>query len=417
MAVPLLIAGRARRDDRWETRVSFTNALSGMQAASYELDILGNNIANTETVGFKSSQARFGDVYANTLSSGQKGLGTQTLPNKTDFQAGTLELTGRPLDIAIQGQGFFRFAKGEQALYTRDGQVTLTPEGFLENAQGARLVGYGEDGGALEPLQVPFDPLPGRATTNMSVSLNLDAGAATLSPDSDVSPSFTAPVVAHGADGTAYDVQLSFTKVAANEWQVTAQASGGNENDVLTDASLANLRFDAEGQPVNEAPRNLNFELGNGETLAFSLDLSSSTQFGNSSTVREASQDGYASGDAVGVVIEGDGRVVRSYTNERSREVGQIALAHFISPQNLVQEGENAWREGEGSGPAEMGVPGTFDPQRGVWGRLQGQAVESSNVELNQELIDLLSAQRAYQVNSRSVSVQNEMLQTAINLR
>lgn len=391
--------------------MSFANALSGMQAASYELDVLGNNIANTETVGFKGSHARFGDVYASALgASGQLGMGTETLANKTNFQTGSLELTGRPLDMAIDGPGFFRFAQGEEALYTRDGQVTLTPEGYLENAQGARLVGFGAGGGALQPLEVPFDPMPGQATTNMTMALNLDAGA-------EVNSAFTASAVAYGTDGTPHDVQLAFTKAAANEWQVAARVADGSGNWIETTAPLANLGFDANGQPVDEAPRNLGFDLGGGDALAFTLDMSASTQFGSASAVREQSQDGYPRGEADEVVIEADGRVVRHYTNEQTQVMGQIALAHFASPQNLVREGENGWREAEGSGPAQMGLPGTHEAQRGVWGSLLGEAIETSNVELNQELIDLLGAQRAYQVNSRSASVQNEMLQTAINLR
>ncbi|TFH85398.1 flagellar hook protein FlgE [Billgrantia azerbaijanica] len=398
--------------------MSFANALSGMQAASYELDVLGNNIANTETVGFKGSNARFGDVFANALgTTGQSGMGVQSLADKTDFQPGTLTTTGRSQDVAIDGPGFFRFDHRGEAFYSRDGQLTLIPEGYLENARGARLVGYGAGGGTLQPLEISFDPMPGQPTTNMTMALNLDAGAEAVPAGSSAGSTFAARAEAYDTDGTPYDVQLAFTKVTDNEWQLAARVADGSGNWVESTDSLADLRFDANGQPVGETPRNLSFDLGGGNALAFTLDLSASTQFGNASAVREQSQDGYPRGEADEVVIEADGRVVRHYTNEQTEVMGQIALAHFASPQNLVQEGENSWREAEGSGPAQMGLPGTHEAQRGVWGSLLGEAIETSNVELNQELIDLLGAQRAYQVNSKSASVQNEMLQTAINLR
>ncbi|MDR5875298.1 flagellar hook protein FlgE [Halomonas sp. CUBES01] len=432
--------------------MSFSQALSGLNAQQDKLGAVGNNIANSQTVGFKSSNVQFADVYAES----RIGLGTRTSAVLQNFSQGNIESSNRNMDLAIAGEGFFRFQQpnGEVG-YSRNGQLTMTAEGDLVNAQGAQIMGYPADddgniqgGGDVEALSVDAGDLAASATTELDVSLNLDAEEEVIDP-TPAGADINAEAIANGLDssqysystnGTIYDSQgnarnltMYFTKIGANDWRVDARMSGGPAgapNYAFEDVAGADFGFTTDGR-LNDAFTAFDLDLDNptdirdadgnavansefGPTLTsqqIQVDFPDTTQFANSSTVNDLSQDGYTSGSLVGVTIEDDGSIMRNYSNEESRAAGQIALVSFRNPEGLSPDGDNLWTATGSSGQELVGAPGTG--QRGL---IEPGAVETSNVDMAGELVDMIVAQRAYQANSQTISTQDELLQTIINL-
>jgi flagellar hook protein FlgE len=428
--------------------MSFSQALSGLSAQQQKLGAVGNNIANSQTVGFKSSNVQFADVYAES----RIGLGVRTSTVLQNFSQGNVESTNRNMDLAIAGEGFFRFQQpnGEVG-YSRNGQLTMTADGRLVNAQGAQIMGYAANadgvvqaGGDVNPLRVEAGDLPANATENLDVSLNLDAGEEIIDPTG-----INAAAVANGLDssqysystnGTIYDslgnarnLTMYFTKTAANEWRVDARMSGGpagapnygfeniaaGSNFGFTTDGRLNNNFAAFEIDLDAAGAVLNAD-GTAGTNEFNttvtsqqveIDFANTTQFADSSTVNDITQDGYTSGSLVGVTIQDDGTVMRNYSNEESRAAGQIALVSFRNPEGLKPDGDNLWTATASSGQELVGAPGT-----GLRGLIEPSAVETSNVDMARELVDMIVAQRAYQANSQTISTQDELLQTIINL-
>ncbi|MDL4864623.1 flagellar hook protein FlgE [Halomonas elongata] len=422
--------------------MGFSQALSGLNAASSSLDVLGNNIANSQTVGFKGSDTLFSDVYANS----RVGLGTKVSRVLQDFGEGNLESTGRDLDLGISGEGFLRMQQNGEVVYSRNGQLSMTADGYLQNAQGARLMGFGvndagqvQTGGQPEVLQVSAEEMAASATTDVATTLNLDSreAAGEELDQVDVTTDVTDPannqqtLNYHYANNfTAYDslgnprnATVYYEKTGANSWtgRVTMDGHYDDANGfTLTfnnSGQLATINDNDAGDPANmpaiSVPSEESTPLGGEpEELAFSLDIAGSTQFGNTSRASDLTQDGYTSGSLVGISIEDDGTIVRNYTNEQSRPAGQISLASFRNPEGLDPVGDNAWTATAASGQELIGAPGT-----GQLGGIQSGAVESSNVDMAQELVDMIVTQRSYQANSQTIKTQDEVLQTAINLR
>ncbi|MFO8044938.1 MAG: flagellar hook protein FlgE [Halomonas sp.] len=407
--------------------MSFSQALSGLNAQQQKLGAIGNNIANSQTVGFKSSDVQFADVFANS----RIGLGTKVSSVLQNFGTGNIESTSRNLDLAIGGDGFFRFQQptGEVA-YSRNGQLTFTAEGELINSQGARIMGYPADnnglvqaGGAPAALNVPTGDLLAQATTNLSIEMNLDAGeeapaSGAFDHENPDTYNYVTNATVYDSLGNSHSVSLYFIKTLDgapadnNEWSVEARL--GDEQ-----RSAGTLSFDNSGRqaagtetPVTFALAGFN-EGGTPENvnLTFDIDLTRATQFGNDSIVTSATQDGYTSGALVGITIEDDGTIMRNYANEQSLAAGQIALANFRNPEGLRPVGDNLWTATQASGQEVVGAPGT-----GQLGQVVSSAVESSNVDMARELVDMIIAQRAYQANSQTISTQDELLQTIINL-
>ncbi|WP_081192145.1 flagellar hook protein FlgE [Halomonas sp. BC1] len=404
--------------------MSFSQALSGLNAQQQALGSIGNNIANSQTVGFKSSNVLFADVYANS-----QGLGTQVAGVQQDFGSGNIEGTGRNLDLAIAGDGFFRFQQlSGEVVYSRNGQLTMTAQGDLVNAQGAQIMGYPADeegnvqvGGAPVPLNVPADDIPAQATSQMTIGMNLDAGESVIDrssqsfdPSNPSSYSYATNATVYDSLGNPRNMTLYFTKVdedaGGSAWEVQAVLAGSSEPVEVTKDGLS---FDTSGRVIGDAEFEITFgDLPGAEDLAFTIDLGSATQFANSSTVNSLTQDGYTSGALVGITIEDDGTVMRHYSNEQSLAAGQIVLANFRNPEGLSPVGDNAWAATAASGQELVGAPGT-----GLLGSLRAGALESSNVDMSAELVDMIIAQRAYQANSQTIKTQDELLQTTINLR
>lgn len=420
--------------------MGFSQALSGLNSAASSLDIQGNNISNSQTVGFKSSNAQFADVFANS----KVGLGTRVSTVLQDFSEGNLEATGRTLDLGIGGEGFFRFQQNDQVVYSRNGQLSMTADGYLQNAQGARLMGYGinandevQTGGQPQVLQVGTEEMGANATTQVSAVMNLDsrkqvdegldtaqlvdAAGTPQTVDYQFSSNFTVyDSLGNGRNVTAY-----YEKAGANTWTASIAMDGQVKMDGATgNPQEYTLAFDANGQLEENGGsltdgviEGINFASadflgGEPEDLTFDLELAGSTQFGNTSRTTDLAQDGYTSGAFVGITIEGDGTVMRNYSNEQSRPAGQVAMASFRNPEGLTPEGDNAWTATAASGQELVGAPGT-----GLLGSIESGAIETSNVDMARELVNMIVTQRAYQANSQTIKTQDEVLQTAINLR
>ncbi|MCI0508842.1 flagellar hook protein FlgE [Chromohalobacter marismortui] len=390
--------------------MGFSQSLSGVNAASSQLDTIGNNIANSQTVGFKSSTTQFADIYANS-----QGLGTRVAATVQNFTTGSLETTGRALDLAIAGDGFFQFSQNEQMAYSRNGQLTMSADGYFENAQGARLTN--QQG---EPLQITQFSQGAQATTDVQSGFNLDAEAETLTPlpaggfnpnNSDTYNYVTNAGTVYDALGVGHDLSLYYTKTADNTWSANAVMEGqvvGTTTGMTFDSGSGDLT--ANGV-INATASTA--ALGTGAApMNFNINLEDSTQYGQEFELRSFTQDGNTAGTFVGVEITENGEIMANYSNGNSGEVGTIGMANFRNPEGLTPEGDNLWTATEASGAALVGQAGT-----GQLGSLESGTVEASNVDLTQELVDMIIAQRNFQANTNAIQTQSDVMKEVNNLR
>ncbi|HUN69903.1 MAG TPA: flagellar hook protein FlgE [Burkholderiales bacterium] len=406
--------------------MSFQQGLSGLNAAAKNLDVIGNNVANANTVGFKSSSAEFSDVYANTLAGGgtQIGIGTALTTVAQQFTQGNINVTNSPLDLAINGQGFFRMDVNGAVSYTRNGQFSQDKDGYIVNSTGAFLTGYAASPtgvlatAAPGKLQISTAPINPQPTTQAAVVANLDARSSALPAAGFV---ITDPSTYHNAtslsvfdsQGNAHSLSLYFTKTAANTWSVF----GAGDGTQIGAGALGTLAFQTDGSIDTAAstfPSTVNVPVTTGAAtpIAVQLDFTGSTQFGDSFGVSKVTQDGFTSGRLAGFSVSGDGTILARYSNGQSRAQGQVALATFNNPNGLQPLGNNLLAETAASGQALVGAPGSAN-----LGVLQSGAVEDSNVDLTAELVDMITAQRVYQANAQSIKTQDAVLQTLVNLR
>ncbi|MBQ0712642.1 MAG: flagellar hook protein FlgE [Porticoccus sp.] len=392
--------------------MGFSQALSGLNAAATNLEVIGNNIANSQTVGFKGGRTLFSDVFAEANTA----LGTRVSDVQQDFTTGTLESTGRNLDLAISGEGFFRMVQNDQVVYSRNGQLTIDSDGYFTNAQGAHLTGFapGGAGGSPIELQLGSGGLPAQATTSVGMAMNLDARAVAVDrltvpfdAADETTYSYSHNATIYDSQGNAHSSTLYFTKTADNAWEV--KMSRGTEVAPET----GTLTFDTNGILVGTAGLgSFTYAPGGGvSNMDMSLDLTDATQFATEFDPNAVDQDGYTSGNLVGVLIDDSGNIVGNYANQQTQVLGTILLAKFTSPEGLRPIGDNAWSETGDSGQPLLGLAGT-----GVLGSLEAGVVESSNVDLTKELVNLIIAQRNYQANTQTIKVQDEVLQAAVNL-
>jgi flagellar hook protein FlgE len=405
--------------------MSFQQGLSGLNASARNLDVIGNNVANATTVGFKASSAVFADVYANSLSgSGSAvGIGTTVAAVVQQFQQGNITSTSNPLDLAVNGEGMFRLSKNGTVTWSRNGQFQLDKDGFIVNTQGLRVTGYpvGPNGQVIASspgdLQLSRADIAPTATTSASVNVNLDSRKAAITAAFNAND----PATYHNATsqtvydslGNAHTLTMYFTKTAANTWSVRA----ANDGTMIGAGPVGNLAFTSSGAIDTTAttlPFAMSAPVTTGATtpLAFGLDFTGSTQFGSAFGVNDLTQDGFASGRLTGFSVSGDGTIMGRYSNGQSRAQGQVVLGNFNNPQGLQPLGGNQWAETSASGQPQVGAPGT-----GTLGALQSGAVEESNVDLTAELVEMITAQRVYQANAQTIKTQDSVLQTLVNLR
>ena len=423
--------------------MAFQHGLSGLNAASKNLDVIGNNIANSNTTGFKSSRAEFADMVAASMGAGggsSYGIGVEVAAVAQQFSQGNVTVTGNNLDVAINGNGFFKVQQADgSAAYTRAGNFKLDKTGDLVTNGGAQVMGFRVDPATglstseAQPLSFPTGaPIQAKQTESIKATLNLDArakdsaGDATATPPVPATPRSTygTSINVYDTQGVATPVNLYFMKTAnPNEWAVYNQLDDPTAVPPVTAISLGTIAFDENGK-IDPATATLTLTVSptanpNAGAAApavadfhVDIDMSGATQFGSKFAVADLSQDGYASGDLTSINISNDGMVMASYSNGVTRSEAQVALANFRNPQGLLAVGGNNWVESFDSGPAVLGKPGD-----GNFGALRSGALEDSNVDLTAELVNMMTAQRAYQANAQTIKTQDQVMSTLVNLR
>ncbi len=482
--------------------MAFQQGLSGLSMSSKALDAVGNNIANSGTVGFKGASAQFNDVYAAALggvSSGNVvGQGGSIATVAQTFTQGNITSTNNPLDIAINGNGFLRFQPSladDTAQYSRNGQLHMNEEGYLVNAQNQFLCafpslnGVNIDTSSVGPLQMSTAQLAPRATGYSNVIIPGSGGGIDIGlnfNDSDKKVDTTMLGGGPAADGwtaletwdfatlnpnmynystsaTIYDQSgeshilnmyfvrqpdmITGTGIGGDSWQphfvldgkyeitgMTNNGAGptwpptidftpGGQLNTAGNGSLWTLDLsgytygpvmDNQGNSVDLTAPPFNYfpDPFTEPNYALNIDFSTSTQFGSDYDVNRLNQDGYGAGRLSGLSIDDDGSISARYSNGQTKLVGQVALTTFQNPNGLVPLGNNLWGESAASGPALLGTANT-----GSRGSIQAGAVEDSNVDLTQELVNMITLQRAYQANAQTIKTQDSILQTLVNLR
>ena len=420
--------------------MSFQQGLSGLNASSKNLEIIGNNIANANTFGTKVSRAEFSDVYAAALNgagSNSVGIGTSMAAVAQQFTQGAITTSDNPMDLAINGAGFFQITDGKSPVqYSRNGQFKVDRDGFIVNAFGKQLMGYAADGlGVIQPgqavsLQLPTGGVSPKPTARMDIEMNLDSRQGVTVPVAGATIDFNDASTYNNAtsltlyDAKGQEVALTyyFQKSATDTWNVYATANGisvlGTPN---APTSISTITFAADGSgpisPVGPVTFTVPAGVNNAgaDTLALTnltLNTGGATQFGSAFSVTDLRQDGFSSGQLVAIAIENNGIITARYSNGQSRPAGQIEVATFRNPQGLQPSGNNAWSRTYASGDPVTGVPGD-----GNLGVLQSGALEESNVDLTGELVQMITAQRIYQANAQTIKAQDQVLQTLVNLR
>lgn len=409
---------------------SMSSALSGLRNHQVMLDVVGNDIANVSTVGFKSSTTLFSDVLTQTLrgagapggnaggtNPAQIGLGSRLAGTVQSFTQGALQLTGRTTDLAIQGDGFFVVSSNGQQLFTRAGSFTLDGAGSLTTSDGMLVQGWQADTAGLVDVNGPTGPVQIRVgdllaptqTETVELGGNLPADAA-------IGAVQTQTVTGYDTQGATVKMDVTFTKTAANQWTVTGTYGTPATSVAMTDNVLT---FDGTGELVTPADRSINIAggliPGMPNAITFNLGDASQagrvTQYSGSATLSVTEQGGAPAGSLQSFSISQDGVIVGNYSNGRSKAIGQVALAVFTNPQGLERVG-GTWRATPNSGLAQIGV--AAGGGRGV---LSAGTLEMSNVDLAEEFTRLIIAQRGFQGNARVVTTADEVLQEVVNLR
>ncbi len=421
--------------------MSFQQGLSGLNATSKNLEVIGNNVANANTYGFKSARAEFADMYATSMNgagTSNIGIGVNLAAVSQQFTQGNIVTTENPMDLSLNGAGFFQVTDGQSPVtYTRNGQFKVDRDGYVVNNAGGQLMGYPADGtGTIQPgnasaLRMPTAGINPAATSTITLEMNLDSRAATPVPAAGPQVILSDPSTYNNAtsvtvyDDKGQDVALTyyFQKAATDTWNVYVTANG---TPISTDASgnptpSTTISFPANGgtptAPVGTVALNIpaSTNANGAQTLAISgvqLDLSGATQYGSNFAVTDLSQNGYAPGQLVGIQFEGNGIITARYSNGQSKPAGQVEIATFRNPQGLQPLGGNAWSRSFGSGDPVLGVPGD-----GNLGTIQSGSLEESNTDLTGELVNMITAQRVYQANAQTIKTQDQVLQTLVNLR
>lgn len=414
---------------------SMNSAVSALRNHQLRMDVIGNNIANVNTIGYKSSRVTFKDSLSQMLrgASGpdasrggtnpqQVGLGMDLSSVDTLFTTGVPDRTDRGLDVMVNGEGFFMVsADGTDngMYYTRAGNFDIDEDGNLVNADGLRVLGYKVDengnvgnevGGIIVPLA---DSIPPIATKNVIMEGNLDARAVLTTSTTPPTIERQTEITVNDSLGTSHKIRLEFTKTAANTWNVTPTPITTPPSPAGTHVSIA---FEpSTGKLTAASVKTLNMTLTptNGASpVTFDVDLSALTQYGTDSSALMRSQDGSPVGVLTSYAIGQKGEVEGVFSNGRTKILGQVATSIFANPAGLVKMGGNLYRSSANSGDPQVNKPGT-----GGNGGLQPGALEMSNVDLGKEFTNMIVTQRGFQANSRIISTTDQMLEELVNLK
>ena len=406
----------------------FRIALSGLNAASADLNVTANNIANTSTNGFKGSRTEFADLFAVSLqgvSSNSSGNGVRVAAVAQQFSQGNIEFADSNLDLAVSGQGMFILSDNGALAYTRAGAYQMNRDGYVVNSQGQRLqvyppiAGGGFNTGGLGDLRLLTTDSAPQATANVEYVLNLPASAtpppiAAFDPNDPNSFNQATSLTLFDSLGATHTGTMYFTKtVNPNEWTARMYIDGqpvgpGGTPTTLQYTSSGLLQSPAGGQLPFPA-----FPTTTGSApLQVTVDIAQSTQFGGNFAVNSVTQDGYTTGRLIGIDISDTGVVNARFTNGNSQPLGQIAIANFANPQGLQQLGNTQWAETFASGQALRGQAGNSG-----FGLVQSGALEGANVDVTEQLVQMITAQRNFQANAQMISTADSITQTIINMR
>ncbi|MBH0028569.1 flagellar hook protein FlgE [Pseudoalteromonas sp. SWN29] len=440
--------------------MSFNIALTGLAAAQKDLDVTANNIANVNTTGFKESRAEFADVYASSVFSSGKtknGDGVQTTMVAQQFHQGSLQFTNNSLDLAITGEGYFAMSEdlgAQDFTYTRAGAFKLNKDNFVVDAKGNFLQGFPVDESTGDTtsvslstssaLQIPDSSGSPRATSLVYSSFNLDSrenipSVTTFSSSESASYNSSTSTTIYDSLGEPHVLQFFFVKTASNTWEThgTLDGESFDGTGAAGVGALSEFGFDASGipsttdgvgntdttfDPKELDATNLSGLLTNGASFPDNIKINwrdeagtankVPTQYASRFEVKALEQDGATVGRLAGIDIGTDGKVVASYSNGDSTFLGQVAMVRFSNSQGLQQVGDTAWKKSLTSGEPIAGEPGS-----GTLGNINSSALEQSNVNLTNELVDLISAQRNFQANSRALEVNSTIQQSILQIR
>lgn len=404
--------------------MAFQQGLSGLNASSRNLDVIGHNIANVNTVGMKASRAEFGEIYASSINSAgsiNAGIGVQVSTVSQLFTQGNITVTGNDLDVAINGNGFFELTNPDGSLsYSRAGMFKLDRDGNIINNISGQLMGYPTDtegvrqGFESVPLTLPTGgPIPAKQTTSIVAEFNLDARAEVAAAAVPPTPlgTYSTSVNAYDAQGVEIPVGLVFQKTANNTWDVYTSINGADP--ALSTPFPIGFLADGTLDPATTIPQ-IQLTSANDPTQTFMVDLDFGdvTQFGADFAVTNLAQDGYRPGELTSLGISEAGVITARYSNGQSHAAGQIALVNFRNVQGLSPSSGGNWTQTYASGEPVRGAPG-----EGKLGYLRPGALEDSNVDLTAELVSMMTAQRAYQANAQTIKTQDQILSTLLNMR
>jgi flagellar hook protein FlgE len=397
--------------------MSFSVALSGLNAASTDLRVTSNNIANANTTAFKSSRAEFADVFTGDAIG--IGAGVRLSQTRQDFAQGNINITERQLDLAISGKGFFVLNDGGSRLYSRVGSFGLDASGYVQNAEGERLQVYeplstgGFNQGQLIDLRIQSETLPPVASTLVDMNINLPAGApvpaaSPFSPTDPESYNHSTSTVIFDTLGVAHTATYFFGRTATG-WDVSTTIDGN------VNGTPQALGFDSNGRVTSPANGVLNFpayDPGNGAVpVTVALDMSSSTQFGGNFVVNSINPDGQAEGRLRNIEIDQTGIVQARFSNGRSNAIGKLALADFPNAEGLLKVSDASFQQTFNSGNPTLG-----EATESTFGLIQSGGLETSNVDLTEQLVRTITSQRLFQANARVISSLDEITQTIINI-
>lgn len=406
--------------------MSFRIALSGLNASSADLNVISNNIANVSTTGFKKSRSDFADIFSSaSIGAVSTAIGSGVNVSKVDqqFSQGNIGFTDNGLDLAISGQGFFRLSDNGSTVYSRAGSFGIDRDGYVTNAKNQRLTAYLADNngnvtGALGDLQLNTADILPQASSSVDVGVNLDAGStAPINAFDSTDPSTynnSTSLTLYDSLGNSHLGTIYFRKTAANTWDTHLFVDGTEATPSVSGA----VTFNSDGTlatPANGQVAYNGFPVAGANNLSLTLNYGSASptsQFGSNFGVNSLSQNGYASGRLSGIDISDTGIILARYTNGQSKTLGQVALANFANSQGLRQLGDTSWAESYESGVALVGPPGSAS-----LGAIQSGALEGSNVDLTEQLVNMITAQRNFQANSQVIKTEDTITQTIINIR
>ncbi|BHH83375.1 flagellar hook protein FlgE [Desulforhopalus sp. 52FAK] len=415
---------------------AFFSGVSGLNTNSQAMTVIGNNLANTNTVGFKGSRHVFADLLSGTINgsggASQVGRGVGVSTMDSIFSQGTFETTESNLDVAIEGDGFFilRQEGDETDYYSRAGAFSFDEDGYLVNAEGLYVQGIGYDddgaliGGDPDDIQVENTGLiAGLATNKLSLETNLDASEdilalANFDIDDDATYTYSSSTQVFDSLGESHLMTTYFIKTGANTWSSAWSAEDVNGN-ILQGQNADNLVFtengilvgDAADPPVETTIDIIGLDWGNNSAIGDIEVTFNNTQFDSNSVVLSQDQNGYGAGSLTGVEIDGEGNVVAFYSNGESKNIAQMVLGKFVNPNGLSAAGSNLFTATAASGTPRVGGPGA------ELGTIFTNSLEQSNVDMGVEFVRMITVQRGFEASSKIITTVDELLDTVINLK